>query len=240
MTLSGCVIPLELAVCRKTAQNSLGKASAELPLHFHTGNSENIKEINVQEKNLLLKTTAAKDNGKSSESKWLFSRLTPEAVAVSVSWKHNQLSSTMQGKNEQECWGQASSLLPHRVGKDNGDNRAKPGGPQLYNIKSQTLQKCNLIDRDWGAEQLREFSVTLQKDLFPFDLPTDPCRSWPHKTRIYEQVHPSAALPTASNHGTLSLKHWSKSFLRGSLLSLFMHQNQTMYKNCRIGESNSI
>lgn len=60
--------------------------------------------------------------------------------------------------------------------------------------------------------------MTLQKDLFPFDLPTDACHSQPHKTRIYEQVHPSAAFPTASNHGTLSLKQWSKSFQKGSLL----------------------
>lgn len=63
----------------------------------------------------------------------------------------NQLSSTVQGKNEQECWGQAGRallLLPHRVAKDNRDNRAKPGGPQLYNIKSQALQKCNLINRE--------------------------------------------------------------------------------------------
>lgn len=94
--------------------------------------------------------------------------------------------------------------VPHCLGKDNRDNRAKPGGPQLYNIKSQASQKCNLIDRQWEAEQLREFSVTLQKDLFPFDLPTDACHSQPHKTRIYEQVHPSAALPTASNHGIVT------------------------------------
>lgn len=82
--------------------------------------------------------------------------------------------------------------------------------------------------------------MTLQKDLFPFDLPADACHSQPHKTRIYEQVHPSAAFPTASNHGTLSLKQWSKSFQKGSLLSLFLHQNQTTYKNGRIDESNSI
>lgn len=63
----------------------------------------------------------------------------------------NQLSSTVQGKNEQECGARlpaALLLLPHCLPKDNRDSRAKPGGPQLHNIKSQTLQKCNLIDRE--------------------------------------------------------------------------------------------
>lgn len=243
MTLFGCVIPLELHCADKTAQNSsLGKASAELPLHFHRGNSENVKEVNAR-KILLLKTTT-KDNGKSSESKCLFSRLTPDAVAVrspleAQSAEPNRARKEWPGvfrpgrQRPRSC---CHTAWVRTIGTD----RAKPGGPQLYNITSQALQKCNLSDREWEAEQLREFSVTLQKDLFPFDLPTDACHSQPHKTRIYEQVHPSAALPTASNHGTLSLKQWSKSFQRGSLLSLFMHQNQTTYKNCRIDESNSI
>lgn len=71
--------------------------------------------------------------------------------------------------------------------------------------------------RGWA---ITEFSVTLQEDLFPFDLPTDGCHSWPHKTRIYEQVHPSAALPTASNHGTLALRQWRAKASTEALCSL--------------------
>lgn len=76
--------PFGIALCRQNSSKLLpGESFGRAPFtfsHFHTGNSENVKEVNAR-KILLLKTTT-KDNGKSSESKCLFSRLTPDAVAV--------------------------------------------------------------------------------------------------------------------------------------------------------------
>lgn len=104
-----------------------------------------------------------------------------------------------------------------------GQERAKPGGPQLYRIKSQALQKCNLSDTEKGAEQLRKFSVTLEKVFFPFDLPAVACCSQPHKPEIYSEVHSSAALITdLPNHVTLSLKQRRKSFAE-RFVSLFVY-----------------
>jgi len=85
------------------------------------------------------------------------------------------------------------------------------------------LQKCHLSDTKQGAEQLRKFSVTLEKDFFSFDLSADACHSQPHKTKIYDEVHPSAALiPDLPKHVMLLLKQWRKSFLEW-FVALFVY-----------------
>lgn len=104
-----------------------------------------------------------------------------------------------------------------------GKERAKRGGPQLHNIRSWVLQKCNLSDREKGAEQLQEFSVTLVKGFFPFDLSADGCCSQPQKTKLCEEVHPGAALTAdLPSHGVSSLTQRRKSFAE-RLVALFVY-----------------
>lgn len=65
--------------------------------------------------------------------------------------------------------------------------------------------------------------MTLEKDFFSFDLSADACHSQPHKTKIYDEVHPSAALVTdLPNRVMLSLKQWRKSFVEW-LVVLFVY-----------------
>lgn len=65
--------------------------------------------------------------------------------------------------------------------------------------------------------------MTLEKDFFSFDLSADACHSQPHKPKIYDEVHPSAALITdLPNHVMLSLKQWRKSFAEW-LVALFVY-----------------
>lgn len=67
--------------------------------------------------------------------------------------------------------------------------------------------------------------MTLEKDFFSFDLSADACHSQPHKTKIYDEVHPSAALITdLPNHVLLSLKQWRKSFIEW-LAALFVYSS---------------
>lgn len=59
--------------------------------------------------------------------------------------------------------------------------------------------------------------MTLEKDSFSFDLSADACHSQPHKPKIYDEVHPGAALiADLPNHMIFSLKQWRKSFIECS------------------------
>lgn len=135
----------------------------------------------------------------------------------------------------------APLLLPHWVGKDNRDNRAKPGGPQLYNIKSlrpcknvtlsiENERQSNYVSFLWPCRRICFPLISLQMHAIPGLIKHG------FMTR-FTPVQPSQQLPTMAHcHSDTGAKD-----SRGvSLLSLFMHQNQTMDKNCRIDESNSI
>lgn len=68
--------------------------------------------------------------------------------------------------------------------------------------------------------------MTLEKDLFSFDLSADACHSQPSKTKIYDEVHPSTDLITDPDYVLLSLKQWRNNFI---LQVHFIHQKQVTY-----------